>query len=111
MHSIQRITSKQREAATLLKEKVIQGEIGLNENRTGRHQSATIRRLMNKEITQKPSRQSILCRRKEIELVKCRVLLLCQEKSRKIILLRNKTQTSKTFYDANFIKSKFIFNK
>ncbi|KAF0756235.1 UV radiation resistance associated protein, partial [Aphis craccivora] len=105
MHNIQRITSKQREAATLLKEKVIQGEIGLNENRTGRHQSATIRRLMNKEIAQKPSRQSILCRRKEIELVKFRVLLLCQEKSRKIILLRNKTQTSKTFYDANFSKN------
>ncbi|XP_022182663.1 UV radiation resistance associated protein [Myzus persicae] len=105
MHSIQRITSKQREAATLLKEKVVQGEIGLNENRTGRHQSATIRRLMNKEISQKPSRQSILCRRKEIELVKFRVLLLCQEKSRKIVILRNKTQTSKTFYDANCIKN------
>jgi len=110
MHNIQRVTSKQREAATLLKEKVVQGEICLNENRTGRHQSATIRRLMNKEIGQKPSRQSIICRRKEIELVKFRVLLLCQEKSRKIVILRNKTLTSKTFYDANYIKSKFIFN-
>lgn len=109
MHNIQRITIKQREAATLLKENLVQGEIGLNENRT-KHQSATIRRLMNKEIGQKPSRQSILCRKKEIELVKFRVLLLCQEKSRKIVILRNKTQTSKTFYDANCIKSKFIFN-
>lgn len=107
MHSIQRITSKQRESATLLKEKIIQGDISLNESRIGRHQSATIRRLMNKEITQKPSRQSILSRRKEIELAKFKVLLLNQEKSRKIALIRNKTETSKTLYDENVSKSKF----
>uniref|UniRef100_A0A2S2QRN7 UV radiation resistance-associated protein n=1 Tax=Sipha flava TaxID=143950 RepID=A0A2S2QRN7_9HEMI len=105
MHSIQRITSKQREKATLLKEKVIQGEISWKDNRTGRHQSATLRRLMNKEATQKPSQQSIMSRKKEIELIKFRVLLLCQEKSRKIALLRNKTQTSKEFYDENCTKN------
>lgn len=109
MHSIQRITSKQREEATILKEKVIQGEIGWRDNRSGRHQSATLRRLMNKEITQKPSQQCILSRRKEIELVKFRVLLLCQEKSRKIALLRNKSQTSKILYDENSVKSKKHF--
>jgi hypothetical protein len=109
MHSIQRITSKQREKATLLKEKVIQGEISWKDNRTGRHQSATLRRLMNKEATQKPSQQSIMSRKKEIELIKFRVLLLCQEKSRKIALLRNKTQTSKEFYDENCTKSNMQF--
>lgn len=105
MHNIQRMTYKQREDATLLKQRVFQGEIGMNENRMGRLQSATLRRLMNKEITQKPSRQTILSRRKEIELVKFRVLLLYQEKSRKISLLRSKTQCSKTLYDENLTKS------
>lgn len=107
MHSIQRIASKQREAASLLKEKVIHGEIGGNDNRLGRHQSATIRRLMNREITEKPSRESILTKKKEIELIKFKVLLLNQEKARKIALIRNKTQTSKNLYDENIIKSKF----
>lgn len=107
MHSVQRMTCKQRDDASLLKEKVFQGKISINENRMGRLQSATLRRLMNKETTQKPSRQTILSRRKEIELVKSRVLLLGQEKSRKISLVRNKTQTSKTLYQENSVKSKF----
>lgn len=108
MHNIQRMTYKQREDASLLKDQVFQGKINIGDNRSGRLQSATLRRLMNKEITQKPSRQTILSRRKEIELVKFRVLLLCQEKSRKTLLLRNKTQASKTLYHENFIKSKFL---
>lgn len=106
MHGIQRITSKQREEASLLKDKVSQGAITLNGNSVGKHQSATIRKLMNKEISLKPSRQSVLSKRKEIELVKCRVLLLCQEKSRKIAILRNKTQLSKTLYEQNSVTSK-----
>lgn len=107
MHSIQRMTCKQRDDASILKEKVFHGKISMNENRTGRLHSATLRRLMNKETTQKPSRQTILSKRKEIELVKFRVLLLGQEKSRKIALVRNKTQTSKTLYQENLEKSKF----
>lgn len=108
MHSVQRITSKQKKAASLLKDKVSQGEIAWNDNSTGRHQSATIRKLMSKEISPKPSRQSILSKIKEIELVKFRVLLLCQEKSRKIAILRNKTQLSKALYEQNSVKSKSI---
>jgi len=100
MHSIQRITIKQREAANLLKQKVILGEINWNKNQN--HQSATIRRLMNKEVIQKPSRQCILSKRKEIETVKFNVLLLSQEKSRKISLIRNKTQTTKSLYEENY---------
>lgn len=101
------MTCKQREDASLLKEKVFHGKTSMSDNRTGRLQSATLRRLMNKETTEKPSRQTILSRRKEIELVKFRVLLLGQEKSRKISLVRNKTQTSKTLYQENLVKSKF----
>jgi len=104
MHGIQRITIKQKEAANILKQKVIQGEINWN-NTNEKHQSATIRRLMNKEIAQKPSRQSILLKRKEIERVKFNVLLLSQEKTRKILLLRNKSQTSKSLYEDNYRKS------
>lgn len=106
MHEIQRKTSEKRNAATLLKETTMQGEINKNDNRAGRPQSATLRRLLNKEITQKPPRQNIFSRKKEIELVKFRVLLLCQEKSRKIALLRHKTQSNKTLYDENDTKSK-----
>lgn len=105
MHNIQRATFKKREIATVLKDKVNIGEVFWNQNRLGRHESATLRRLMNKETAQKPTRESILSKRKEIELVKFRVLLLCQEKSRKIALLRHKTETSKTLYDKNSVKS------
>jgi len=106
IHNIQRITNKQRGAAILLKDKVIQGEIGWNGDFMKKHQSATLRRLMSKEESHKPSRQIILSKRKEIELVKFRVLLLNQEKSRKIALLRHKTQTNKTLYSENSIKKK-----
>jgi len=101
LHSIQRITVKQREAANLLKQKIVQGEI--NWNKTHKHQSATIRRLMNKEVTQKSSRQCILSKRKDIEKVKFNVLLLSQEKSRKIVFLRNKTQIMKSFFEENYV--------
>jgi len=109
IHNIQRITNKQRGAAILLKDKVIQGEIGWNGDFMKKHQSATLRRLMSKEESHKPSRQIILSKRKEIELVKFRVLLLNQEKFRKIALLRHKTQTNKTLYSENSIKSKFHY--
>lgn len=108
MHSIQRLTSQQKTAASLLKDKISQGEIVWNENAAGKHQSATIRKLMSKEISSKPTRQSILSKKKEIELVKCRVLLLSQEKFRKISILRNKTELSKTLYEQNSVKSKSI---
>lgn len=104
MHSVQRITLKQREMANLLKQKIIQGEINWN-NKTQKHQSATIRRLMNKEVTQKPSRQCILSKKKDIEKVKFNVLLLSQEKSRKIVFLRNKTQVMKLLFEENFVRS------
>lgn len=108
MHNIQRMILKQREDATVLKQRIMQGEIGMNESRVGRLQSATLRRLMNKEITQKPDQQAILSKKKEIELAKFKVLLLSQEKSRKIALVRSKTQTSKTLYDENVMKSKLL---
>lgn len=113
MHCIQRVIGKQRDAATVLKNKLFQGEVVWNNDRMGKLQSATLRRLMNKEVTQKPTRQSILSKRKEIELVKFKVMLLCQEKTRKIAILRNKTRTSKTLYDENCLKSELnhlIFN-
>jgi len=106
MHSVQRITIKQREAANLLKQKVILGEINWNKNHWNEnHQSATIRRLMNKEVVQKPSRQCILSKRKEIETAKFNVILLSQEKSRKVSLIRNKTRTTKLLYEENYITS------
>lgn len=108
MHFIQRITIKQQEAATLLKNKVIRGEINEKQNK---HQSATLRRLMNEEVTHKPSRQIILSKKKEIELMRFRVILLYQEKSRKIVLLRNKTQNRKTLYDENCLKSKLFIHR
>ncbi|XP_050438446.1 UV radiation resistance-associated protein [Adelges cooleyi] len=105
MHSIQRKTVEKKEAASILKDKAIQGEINWNKNRTARHQSATLRRIMAKDVGQKPSRENILSRKKEIELVKFRVLLLNQEKTRKISLLRHKTEASKLLYNENCIKS------
>lgn len=106
MHIIQRLTIKQQQSATLLKNNVFHGEI--NENRK-LHQSNTLRRLMNKKSTLKPSRQIILSKKKEIELVKFRVLLLSQEKTRRVIILRNKTKISIELYDDNCIKSKIDF--
>lgn len=111
MHNIQRLMIKQREAANILKEKIIRGDINSNDNQMGRHQSATIRRLMNKENTQKPSRESIIAIKKEIELAKYRVMLLNQEKARKIAIIRNKSQTCKKLYDENTKKSKLYLYK
>lgn len=103
MHIIQRLTIKQQQAAKLLKNNVFHGEI--NENRK-LHESTTLRRLMNKKTSHKPSRHIILSKKKEIELVKFRVLLLSQEKTRRVIILRNKTKISIKLYDDNCIKSK-----
>lgn len=61
---------------------------------------------MSPENIQKPSRQSILSKKKQIELVKFRVLLLNQEKVRKVGVIRHKTLTSKTLYEENALKSK-----
>lgn len=106
MHNIQRITNKQRDAAALLKERIIQGEIGWNDDRSKKLQSATLRRLMGQDMNQKPLRQNIIAKKKEIELIKFKVMLLNQEKSRKVALLRHKTETSKTMYDENSLRSK-----
>ncbi|XP_050531128.1 UV radiation resistance-associated protein [Daktulosphaira vitifoliae] len=108
MHSIQRETKKQRDAASLLKDKAIQGDINWHDSKTGRLQSATLRRIMGQDVGQKPSWQNILSKKKEIELVKFRVLLLNQEKTRKIALLRHKTQFSKQLYDDNFDKKNML---
>lgn len=110
MHNIQRLVIKQREAANALKEKIIKGDINSKDNQAGRHQSATIRRLMNKENTQKPSQESIIAIKKEIELAKYRVMLLNQEKTRKVGIIRYKSQTCKKIYDENSKKSKLNFN-
>lgn len=109
IHNIQLSTNTQRHAATVLKDKISQGEISWNQS--NKFHSATLRRLMNQKNIQKPSQECILSKKKEIELVKFRVMLLNQEKARKIANIRHKTERSKSLYDENVLKSKFNFCK
>lgn len=105
------MTNKQRQAAAVLKEKISQGEISSNDNNSNKFHSATLRRLMHQENIQKPSREAVLAKKKEIEVLKFRVMLLSQEKARSLASIRQKTEILKTLQDENVLIGRFSFFK
>ena len=68
------------QAAQSLRDKISAGGFTANESR----ENAVLRRLLNKSRPKAPERQELLRVRKEVELVRFRVTILSQEKSRKI---------------------------
>lgn len=97
LHTIQQVIKKQMLAAQNLREKISVGGFTTNESR----ENAVLRCLLNKNRPKAPERQELLRVRKDMELVRFRVLMLSYEKSRKQAEVRQLEKMKSTLSETN----------
>nr|XP_018913944.1 PREDICTED: UV radiation resistance-associated gene protein [Bemisia tabaci] len=100
IHEVQQEIKKQTEVAENLRKQILMGGPQLSGTEV-REPSRTLRKLLNQSEPQRPQQHEILAVKKDIELVKFRVQLLSQEKSRKLAELRRLSQRKNTLYESN----------